>query len=124
MNRPLSFRKENRIRKRPEFQALFKTGFKKVTRYFFLYVRPAGRPAGAKASRIGISVPGRLGGAVFRNREKRVLREYFRKLKNTFPLPLEMVVVMSRVPPDAASRKRDLDGMFQWLSGYRPLSAR
>lgn len=56
---------------------------------FTLYALPnnAGRP------RLGLTVSRRIGGAVERNRVKRVLREVFRRNRCVLAAPLDLVVV-------------------------------
>ncbi len=59
---------------------------------------PAGQPVfdgpvEAPPARLGITVSRRVGGAVVRNRLKRLLREAFRRHKQTFPRGLELVVI-------------------------------
>ena len=72
-----SFPQAARLLKRPEFVRLSKTGNKIQNRHFiFLY-------SGSKhgRSRIGITVSRKVGGAVVRNRIKRLVRENFRRMR-------------------------------------------
>jgi ribonuclease P protein component len=43
--------------------------------------------------RLGLAVGRRVGGAVVRNRLKRRLREIFRRHRDVFPAPLDVVVI-------------------------------
>lgn len=74
------FRPEDRIRKRSEYQALYESARRIPSKNFVLFVQKndRGRP------RLGITVSRRLGGAVQRNRAKRLLREIFRRHKREF----------------------------------------
>jgi ribonuclease P protein component len=71
------FRPLDRIRKRSEYQAIYDRGRRIPSASFVLFVQRngLGRP------RLGITVTRRLGGAVKRNRAKRLIREVFRRHK-------------------------------------------
>jgi ribonuclease P protein component len=64
-----------RIRRRGEFLKLERVGRRRVGTYFVVITAP--RPDGP--SRLGITVSRRVGGAVVRNRVKRMVREFFRR---------------------------------------------
>lgn len=63
-----------RIRRRGEFQRVFDGGRRAHGRYLTLIVVPAPGPD----SRLGIVASKKLGGAVVRNRAKRLIRQMFR----------------------------------------------
>lgn len=63
-----------RIRRRAEFQRVFDAGRRAHGRYLTIIAAPAPGPD----SRIGIVASKKLGGAVVRNRAKRLIREMFR----------------------------------------------
>ena len=63
-----------RIRRRGEFQRVFDAGRRAHGRYLTIIAAPA---TGA-TSRLGIVASKKLGGAVVRNRAKRLIREMFR----------------------------------------------
>ena len=63
-----------RIRRRGEFQRVFDAGRRAHGRYLTIIAAPASGPD----SRIGIVASKKLGGAVVRNRAKRLIREVFR----------------------------------------------
>ena len=71
------FRPQDRIRKRREYKDTYERGQRIPSRSFVLFVAPNefGRP------RLGITMTRRLGGAVRRNRAKRLIREIFRRHK-------------------------------------------
>ncbi len=63
-----------RIRRRAEFQRVFDAGRRAHGRHLTIIVAPAP----GSDSRIGIVASKKLGGAVVRNRAKRLIREVFR----------------------------------------------
>jgi len=68
------FTKTQRVRRRSEFQQIFKNGYRVGSRYFTLLLSPN---AGS-STRLGIVASRKLGDAVHRNRAKRLIRELFR----------------------------------------------
>ena len=69
------FPKTARLRKRPEFLRLSRTG-KKIHSANFIVIS---KKTDAAESRLGVTVSGKVGNAVARNRIKRLVREYFRR---------------------------------------------
>jgi ribonuclease P protein component len=85
-----TFTDARRIRRRPEFQRVYEGGQKLRLRLMTVVVLPNGRAA----SRLGIAATRKLGGAVIRNRAKRLVREVFRKAD--VPGGLDIVVIPRR----------------------------
>jgi len=84
----LSFPKEERLLRPEDFRKVRKDGKRLSTRSFTLYLMANG--LGKK--RLGIAVSAKTGGAVKRNRMKRLLREFFRQNKDLFPASTDILV--------------------------------
>jgi ribonuclease P protein component len=79
-----------RIRKRPDFERVYNQGLKTPGRFMTLFLLRNG----SSVSRLGIAATRKLGGAVQRNRAKRLAREIFRRHKP--PPGLDLVVIPRR----------------------------
>lgn len=77
-----------RIRKRADFLRAYHKGVHFETRHF----RIAVLPNNMRWRRIGVTVSKKTGNAVQRNRIKRLLREYFRLHKQSFPGNCDIVI--------------------------------
>lgn len=84
-----------RIRRRREYQLIYETGARLSGRYMTMFL--AGNSAGWP--RLGIAATRKLGGAVQRNRAKRLVREVFRL--NKPGTALDIVVIPRRDLLDA-----------------------
>jgi ribonuclease P protein component len=87
----VSFPKQARLRKRPEFQSLSRWG-KKVQAPNFVVIT---RPNNHGQTRLGITVSGKVGNAVVRKRVKRLLRECFRRYRQQIT-PSQDVLIIAR----------------------------
>jgi len=87
------FPRQRRIRKRPEFGTAFERGQRVHGRFFtFLLL-----PTTLTRSRLGIVASRKMGGAVQRNRAKRLIREMFRtEMRLSSPPALDLVVIPRR----------------------------
>jgi len=83
-----TFRKEERIRKRAEFQRALKGG----VRFQALHFRISISPNGLSHCRLGITTGKKIGSAVQRNRLKRRIREFFRLNKDRFPVSSDLLI--------------------------------
>jgi ribonuclease P protein component len=89
------FRRHQHIRQRADFQQVYDRGRKQQGRYMIVFTLPRdGQP-----SRLGIAATRKLGGAVERNRAKRLVRELFRH--HPVPDGFDIVVVPRRSLCDA-----------------------
>ncbi len=104
------FRPHERIRRRADFQRVYENGSRFHSRYSTLFIWPNGSQVG----RLGIAATKKLGGAVERNRAKRLIREVFRL--NKLAPGFDVVVIPKRDLLDASLIALELD--------YRNLLAR
>ena len=99
----MNFRPHERIRRRPEFQLVYERGAKVHSRYSTVFIMPN---AGA-VGRLGIAATRKLGGAVRRNRAKRLIREVFRR--NKIAPGFDVVVIPKRELLDASLTDLEAD---------------
>jgi ribonuclease P protein component len=71
-----SFSRDDRLRKRREFEECYASGVRVSGRFLQLFVKWKSAPG---VARLGISIPRRAGKAVIRNRLRRRIREIFRR---------------------------------------------
>jgi ribonuclease P protein component len=90
------FRRHEHIRRHADFQQVYERGTKVHGRFTVMFVMENQLPFG----RLGIAATKRFGGAVERNRAKRVIREIFRRHKIT--PGFDLVVVPKRELLDAS----------------------
>jgi ribonuclease P protein component len=88
-----SFKKTERLVKRPQFQKVMEEGKKKrverLCTIFFV-------PNELDRKRLGIIASKKIGNAVARNRAKRRIREVFRKLKHRMEPALDIVIISGK----------------------------
>jgi ribonuclease P protein component len=88
------FPKEERLRTDREYREVVRKGERAVTAHFTVY---RDFPGGG-GRKVGISAGKRVGGAVLRNRIKRVLREICRIHKTAFPDGSRTAIVVKKAP--------------------------
>ena len=85
------FPKKARLKKRPEFIHLSRSGQKQHTTHFVVITRETDR----SEARLGITVSSKIGNAVVRNRIKRLLREWFRQWSHQI-VPTKDILIIAK----------------------------
>ena len=101
-----SFRKGDRLLKPPEFVRVRRRGGRFFTANFTVYVLPNG----LGRTRLGVTVSSRVGGAVKRNRIKRLVREFFRRFKGRIPPENSVDIVISARKGASPGGLSDVEG--------------
>ena len=110
--------RNERVRRRPDFERAYEHGLRLRGRFMTLFVAPNG----SARCRLGVAATRKLGSAVVRNRAKRLARELFRRSKP--PAGLDVVVVPRREMLDApfASLEADYTSTLARRDRERPQS--
>jgi ribonuclease P protein component len=95
-------RKRRRLSRSGEFERVYREGRSHAGRHLILYAFP--RTSSSDGPRLGISVGRRVGGAVDRNRVKRLVRDAFWACAGPLPETHDFVVVAR---PEAARLATD-----------------
>jgi ribonuclease P protein component len=105
--------KRGRLSRSAEFERVYRQGRSHGNKHLVVYAFPRPRPdgeAGAEQPRLGLSVSRKVGGAVDRNRVKRLLREAFAAEAGRLGEELDVVVV-ARPPARELAEREGLDGV-------------
>jgi ribonuclease P protein component len=90
------FTRAERVRRRPDYQRIYDRGVKVHSRFFTFFALSNESSVG----RLGVAATRKLGGAVVRNRAKRLIREVFRR--NKIAPGFDIVIVPKRDLVDAS----------------------
>jgi ribonuclease P protein component len=96
-----------RLSRSAEFERVYRRGRSTANRYLVLYTFP--NPSSRRA-RMGLSVSRKVGGAVERNRVKRLLREVFAQAEHELG-PEQDIVVVARPEIRELAERDGLDGV-------------
>src|SRR5438067_11918220 len=99
----MEFRRERRIRRRAEYQQIYERGTRIRSRFSTVFILPNDKGI----TRLGIAATRKPGGAVVRNRAKRLIREVFRR--NAIAHGFDVVVVPKRELLDASLNALETD---------------
>ena len=100
------FLPEHHIRRGADFDRAYRRRASASDRYLLVF----GCPNGLADARLGLSVSRKVGGAIVRNRWKRLIREAFRLSRPELPKGLDLVVIPRRggVEPELACLRPSL----------------
>lgn len=101
------------MRKRAEFERIQRGGERIHTEHFVLIV--AAQPEANALARLGITASRKIGGAVVRNRAKRLVRAAFRELASLFARGVDLVVIVRK--PLENCRLGDVVGEWRGAAG-------
>ena len=99
--------KRGRLSRSADFDRVYREGRSHASRHLVVYAFPRssdGRAEGEEGPRLGVSVGRKVGGAVERNRMKRLLREAFWASSEALPDGYDYVLVAR---PDSGELARD-----------------
>jgi len=113
------FRRGSRICGRRQFLEIYQHGQRVNGSYFVLF----GLPGRAATARLGITATRKFGGAVARNRIKRIVREIFRHRIRERATPIDLVVNVKTTARDATFARLEEDFVMRLRELARRMGA-
>jgi ribonuclease P protein component len=109
------FSRDQRLLKRSDFLRLSRTGRRTQNAHFILCLAPGPRDT----VRLGITVSRRVGGAVVRNRIKRLCREFFRLHQHRITASGDILLIAKKQVGASENEtiRRSLAHLFRQLTG-------
>lgn len=104
--------RRGRLSRSADFERAYRQGRSHGNRFFVLYAFPRG---GEDTARLGLSVSRKVGGAVQRNRVKRLVREAFAEQAGSLA-PGQDVVVVARPDARELAEREGLSGVRDALA--------
>lgn len=110
-----SFLRAEKVTNKSRYRIIYDQGVWRSSRFFTMIT--CGNSNGVK--RLGITVTKKTGNAVFRNRMKRLIREFFRRNKDLFPAEHDVVVMAKKNMPPLTYQEteRELTELFTRKAG-------
>jgi ribonuclease P protein component len=110
-----SYRRAEKVTNKSSYRIIYEQGVWRSSRFFTMIT--CGNSDVVK--RLGITVTKKIGNAVFRNRMKRLIREFFRRNKDLFPAGHDVVVMAKKnIPPlTYQETERELTEFFARKTG-------
>jgi ribonuclease P protein component len=105
--KPRSSSRSRRLSRSAEFERVYRQGRSTANRHLVLYTFPN---SSTSSPRLGLSVSRKVGGAVERNRVKRLLREAFAGVQAGLA-PGQDLVVVARPPAGELAEREGLSGV-------------
>lgn len=105
-----------RVRKRADFEHIYAHGAKRHGRFMTMFVLARDAAAESRA-RLGVAATRKLGGAVVRNRAKRLSRELFRRHKPDAGFDVVVIPRREFLAADFPSLERDYVVLLAGRSG-------
>jgi ribonuclease P protein component len=96
-----------RVRRRVDFERIYAHGAKRHGRFMTMFVLARDAAAADRQARLGVAATRKLGGAVVRNRAKRLSRELFRRHKPDAGCDVVVVPRREFLAADFPSLERD-----------------
>jgi ribonuclease P protein component len=121
--------KRSRLSRSSDFQRIYRQGSSTASRFLVLYSFKRQAEAGDEGPRLGLSVSKKLGGAVVRNRVKRLLREAVAASQEHLAEEYDLVLIarpqlLELIDRESKGEKGLVGGAVQELLGRAGLVAR